>query len=151
LKFNSYRQKAPAQYNSVTAYVFSDDGQLLASKDFTVNIDVPPPVKRDPIKPTPELAPTPTATTTPKTDKELQGPSRAQDDKTQEDVVSPQIPTADDTVKVPEIPPSEPSADQPSGSTPPESTPAPGVQKDSLPTTQQPEELPKPNTEGEPR
>ncbi|MGD8834506.1 MAG: hypothetical protein PVJ19_06180 [Desulfobacteraceae bacterium] len=136
MKFNSYRHKAPAQYNSVTAYVFSDDGQLLASKDFAVNIDVPPPVKRDPIKPTPKPAPTPTATTTPKKDENLQDPSRTQDDKTQEDVVPTQIPTADDNVKMPGVPASEPSADQPSGGTPPESMPAPGVQKDSLPTTQ---------------
>ena len=61
MKFRAYRQKAPIHYNSLTAYVFSDDGQLLASKDFSVNIDVPAPVKKDTAKPSskPTEAPSP--------------------------------------------------------------------------------------------
>ncbi len=174
MKFRSYRRKPPIQYNSVTAYVYSDKGQLLASKDFAVNIDVPPPEKKDPIKPAPKLTPTPTPTETPRAETPPQDPSRAQDDKIQEDVMPPvpgsaeenrddgtpkaspkpeavpnQIPPVDDNVKVPGTPATELPADQPSGSTPPENAPRPGVQKDPLPTTQSPEEPPKPKTEGE--
>jgi uncharacterized coiled-coil protein SlyX len=56
MKFRAYRQKAPIQYNSVTAYVFSNDGQLLTSKDFAVNINVPPPVTKNPVKTPPRSA-----------------------------------------------------------------------------------------------
>jgi hypothetical protein len=53
MKFRAYGQKPPVQYNSVTAYVFSDDGRLLTSKDFAVNIDVPLPVRNKPAKTSP--------------------------------------------------------------------------------------------------
>jgi hypothetical protein len=53
MRFRAYRQKAPIQYNAVTAYVFSEEGKLLASKDLAVKIEVPLPEKKEPPKPAP--------------------------------------------------------------------------------------------------
>lgn len=60
MRFRAYRQKPPIRYNAVTAYVFSTEGKLLASKDLSVKIDVPLFEKKEPPKPEPVVEKTKT-------------------------------------------------------------------------------------------
>lgn len=55
MKFRAYHQKAPVAYNTASVFVFSQDGRILANKDFAFKIKTPPP------PPKPQPAPQPPA------------------------------------------------------------------------------------------
>lgn len=46
MKFRAYRQKIPVAYNTATVFVFSEEGRILASKDFAFKIATLPPKKK---------------------------------------------------------------------------------------------------------
>lgn len=48
MKFRAYRQKTPIAFNSATVFIFSNEGRMLASKDFYFTIETPPPPKKQP-------------------------------------------------------------------------------------------------------
>lgn len=55
LKFRAYHQKSPVAFNTASVFVFSEDGRILANKDFAFKIKTPPP------PPKPQPAPQPPA------------------------------------------------------------------------------------------
>ena len=59
MKFRAYRQKTPIAFNSATVFVFSNEGRMLASKDFYFKVKTPPPPKKLPAPPPPKKQPAP--------------------------------------------------------------------------------------------
>lgn len=57
MKFRAYRQKTPISFNTATVYVYSEDGSMLASKDFAFKIETPPPppLKKQPVQAAPAV------------------------------------------------------------------------------------------------
>jgi hypothetical protein len=174
MKFRAYRQKAPIHYNMAAIYVFSGEGQLLASKDFAFKIDYTPPVKKVETKPEPTKADTETQSTEKAgTDSDAGKPPEAspaappvqekpavQDKK--EEPVGPTVPPIPEESAVGKQTPASqetaPSGDSTGAST--ESTPggavheekpAGGVSTEAQTTTQPPVTAPKPQSEGEPQ
>ena len=160
MRFRAYRQKAPIQYNAATAYVYSSEGKLLASKDLAFKIKAPPLEKKEAPKPEPVVDKKPEAplqeaiessTDTPK--KELP-PSAAPTEEGGDTgtgtalpkIDTPPTPTQPTTEKetapagqTPETPAGEASEDSS-----PIDSPATGTDKEPLTTPNSPETVPKP-------
>lgn len=176
MQFRAYRQEAPIQYNMAVIFVFSGDGQLLASKDFPFKIDYTPPVKKVETKPEPAKKTTETrtpekATTDSAAGKPPEAPPTAPPVQEKPAVQESKEEPVGPTVSVPPIPeesavdkqtpapqqaaPSGDSPDAPtestSGSAVPEEKPAGSVSTEAQTTTQPPATGPKPKIEGEPQ
>jgi hypothetical protein len=171
MHFRAYRQKAPIRYNMASIFVFSGEGQLLASKDFAFKIDDTPPVKKvemkpEPSKATPETRTTEKATTDPAAGKPPETSPAAQKkpavQEKKEEPVGPTVPpipeesTIDKQAPVPQE--TAPSGDSPGapaesipGSAVPDEKPAAGVSTDAQTTTRPPVTGPQPKIEGEPQ
>lgn len=160
MRFRAYRQKPPIPYTSVTAYVFSEEGQLLASKDLAVNIKVPLPEKREPPKPAPVVEKTPQPPvrepmeSTVDTPKDASPPTAAPAGENSSTGTGPALPNAD-TVPTDSQPtiekenaPASPAPKAPAGEAPvdssPTDTPAGGAEKESLTPPKPTETGPKP-------
>lgn len=173
MQFRAYRQKAPIHYNMAAIFVFSGEGQLLASKDFAFTIDYTPPVKKVETKPEPSKATTETKRTeTQTTEKTTTGngagkppeasPAAPAVQEKKEVPVGPTVPpepeesVVDKQTPAPqETAPSGDSPGAPTESTPgsavPEEKPAAGDATEAQTTTQPPATGPKPKIEGEPQ
>lgn len=168
MRFRAYRQKPPIRYNAVTAYVFSAEGKLLASKDLAVKIDVPLPEKKDPPKPQPVVKKKPEApvneamessTDTPKVELPSAAVPSGESGGTDTPTALPK-PDTTPTQKQPttenEKAPAELTPGMPAGQTPetptgqatddatPIKSPASGTEKEPLTTPNSPETAPKP-------
>jgi hypothetical protein len=144
MKFRAYRQKAPIRYNMAAIFVFTGQGQLLASKDFAFKIDYTPPVKKvekkpEPAKAAPETRAAEKAPTDPAAGKPTETPPAAPTvpekpavPEKKEEPVGPTVPPIPQDSAVykqtpapQETAPTAPSADSPGA--PAESTPGSAV------------------------
>lgn len=167
MRFRAYRQKAPIRYNAATAYVFSAEGKLLASKDLAFKIEVPLPEKKEAPKPEPEVEKKPEAplqktiessTDTPTEELPPAAAPSGESGGTGAGTVLPKaetIPTETQPTPEKEMVPAEKET-APAGQTPetpageasedssPISSPASGTEKEPSATPTSPETVPKP-------
>ncbi len=178
MTFRAYRQKAPVQFNTATVYIFSEDGKMLASKDFAFKIETPPP---PPPKKEPAPQPAPPAETkapaTPATAPAVepaqdaaqptQGAEPAVSDTQGKPGAVPVVPAPESgptpAEKPPAVQPAEAPAEAPQADTPPDivdsppaGTPEDGAsdiptQTETPPETETPATAPQPKVEGDTR
>lgn len=152
MRFRSYDRKAPIHYDTVTAYVFSNEGKLLASKDFAVNIDVPEPEKKKPVVPMPAVE---KKNQHPAQDLTEGGAKKPQDDMTaspapeQTDKDPAQTQTAIEREEAPAGKTPGDPVDRSTGTSIPANNPASGDQESPSPVTEPPGTAPKSKIEGE--
>jgi hypothetical protein len=166
LQFRAYHQKAPVHFNTASAFVFSEDGRMLASKDFAFQIETPPPPKKKPAPPSPPVEkkpPAPTSAPTPdspaskpseaseptlpapqKSDSSTSGPAPGSGQPS-----GPALP--DSPTPTPEAPNLDEGVVSPSSSAPPAVEADTPVQTDTTPAAEPTVQSPQPGAEGEPK
>jgi hypothetical protein len=167
MKFSAYHQKTPVTFNMATAFIFSEDGRLLASKDFAFQIKTPPPPVEKPAPPAPPVEkkpPAPASAPTPDSPAvkplETTVPAAPAPQKSDGSATSSPAPDSGQPggPALPDAPIPTPEAPKPDGhvDTPPSGAPPAGkadipVQTDKTPATEPTVQSPQPGAEGEPK
>ncbi len=167
MTFSAYHQKTPVTFNMATAFVFSEDGHLLASKDFAFRIKTPPPPEEKPAPPAPPVekkppmpAPAPTPDSPAVQPSEATVPMVPAPQKSDGSAASspatgsgqpggPALPEG--PLQTPEAPKPDGQIDTPPSGTPPAGNADTPVQTDTTPATEPAVQSPQPGAEGEPK
>ena len=167
MKFSAYHQKTPVTFNTASAFVFSEDGRLLASKDFAFQIKTPPPPVEKPTPPAPPVEkkpPVPASAPTPDSPaakpSEAAMPTAPAPQKSDGSATSSPAPGSgqtsgpalpDSPVQTPEAPKPGGNVDTPPSGAPPAVEPDTPVQTETTPATEPTVQSPQPGAEGEPK
>jgi hypothetical protein len=164
MQFRAYHQKAPVNFNAASAFVFSEDGRLLASKDFAFHIKTPPPEEKaaPPAPPVEKKPPAPTSAPTPDSPaaKPAQGTVPAPSAPPTSDGPATSGPAPgtgqpggpalpDGAIPTPEAPKPDGKVDTPPSGAPPAVEADSPVQTDTTPATEPTVQSPQSGAEGE--